>query len=161
MYNSAPQYLSACLHRYVPSRTLGSSSDTLLYTVVPRATLSASAGQRAFTHTPVQRPGIVVPHHSARQHHQTPSNVTLKHSSLPTIYLSNCPTVTYVSCPSYVYVHCFCVFFPPPLPLPSDPPPPLCLRLEPILTIGIRRTINRVIIIIIIYLMSGFLPSFP
>ena len=45
MYNSAPQYLSACLHRYVPPRTLCSSSDTLLYKV-PRAKLSS-----AFTYT--------------------------------------------------------------------------------------------------------------
>ena len=49
VYNSAPQYLSACLHRYVPSRTLRSSSDTLL-SKVPRAKFS-SAGQRDFTYT--------------------------------------------------------------------------------------------------------------
>ena len=41
------------------------------------------------------------------------------------------------------------VFFPS-SPFPQAPPSPLCPRLEPILTVGIRRTMNRVIIIIII-----------
>ena len=48
-----------------------------------------------------------------------------------------------LSCSLYVYVHYFYVFF---IPTPT----PLYPHLEQIMTIGIRRTINHVIIIMII-----------
>ena len=48
----------------------------------------------------------------------------------------------------------FVFYDPPPSPsLRHPPPPPLCPRLEPILNIGIRCTINRVINIIIIIII--------
>ena len=57
-----------------------------------------------------------------------------------------------------------CCCFYSPLPLPSSTPPPLSplyLHLEPNLTIGIRRTTNRVIIIIVPVQCTGNSGCFP
>ena len=111
---------NGCSIRYVPSRTLRSSSDTLLYKVYQEQ--NCLLLESVTSRTPVQRPGIVFPRHCARQHHPT-SNATVKHSCLSTDSLLNSPTSTCVSCSSYVFVHCFCGCYPP-LPLPSSTLPP-------------------------------------
>ena len=107
--------------------------------------------------TPVQHPGIVFPHHCARQHHRTPLNAILKRYQP---FLCQIAGLLRVSLVRHTCMHIG--FLISPLPFPQAPSPPPCPRLEPILTIGIRRTINRVIIIIYIMQVStslmGVLP---
>ena len=130
LYNtSLPVFTIMCRQeRYAPPLTLSCTKyqeqNFLLLDIVP-------------SRTPVQRPGSLPP--SLRQ---TASPDSFKRNLKTFLFTNrfsvNSPTVMCISCSSYGFVHCFCVVF--------IPRPHPCL--EQIPTIGIRRTVNCVVIII-------------